>query len=107
MAGVSIFPAEQGWAAVNINYRLLTNHPFPAPLGDVLTAYRWHQDTDQEDLCRRGRVRVALLGASAGGFLAMAAGSLGARQPGGGEQYPSDQSRADGRAALLVCAVGR
>jgi len=80
MAGVSAFVAEQGWVAVNVNYRLLPDHPFPAPLEDVLAAYRWMQDTDQEDLRRQDRTRVALLGASAGGFLAMAAGLILGRE---------------------------
>ena len=80
MAGVSAFIAEQGWTAVNINYRLLPDNPFPAPLQDVLAAYRWILDTDQEDIRRQDRTRVALLGASAGGFLSMAAGLILGRE---------------------------
>ena len=76
MDGVAAFIAEQGWAAVNVNYRLLPDHPFPAQVQDVLRAYRWIQETDQEDIVRQDRTRVALLGASAGGFLAMMAGLL-------------------------------
>jgi acetyl esterase/lipase len=76
MTGVSTFIAEQGWVVVNINYRLLPDHPFPAQLEDVLTAYRWIKTTDQQDICRQDRTRIALLGASAGAFLAMAAGLI-------------------------------
>jgi len=76
MEGVAAFVAEQGWAAVNVGYRLLPDHPFPAPLQDVLHAIRWVRETDQADLCRLDRARVALLGASAGGYLALMAGLL-------------------------------
>lgn len=76
MTGVSEFIVEQGWVAVNINYRLLPGNPFPSPLEDVLAAYRWILNTDQEDICRQDKSRVALLGASAGAFLAMAAGLI-------------------------------
>lgn len=76
MAGVSAFIAEQGWVAVNINYRLLPDYAFPAPLQDVLAAYGWILDTDQEDIRCQDRTRIALLGASAGAFLAMAAGLI-------------------------------
>jgi acetyl esterase/lipase len=76
MEGVSTFVAEQGWVAVNVNYRLLPDHPFPASLQDVLRAYNWIQDTDHPSLVPQDRSRVILLGASAGGFLAMAAGLI-------------------------------
>ncbi len=76
MDGVSEFIAERGWAVVNINYRLLPGHPFPAPLEDVLLAYQWVLDTDHELICRQNRTRISLLGASAGGFLSMAAGLI-------------------------------
>jgi len=80
MAGISALMVEQGWVAVNINYRLLPDHPFPAALQDVLSAYRWILDTDQEDVRRQSRTRIALLGASAGAFLAMAAGLILGRE---------------------------
>ena len=76
MTGVSTFIAEQGWVAVNINYRLLLDHPFPASLEDVLVAYQWIKNTNQEDISRQDRTRVTLLGASAGAFLAMMAGLI-------------------------------
>jgi acetyl esterase/lipase len=67
---------EQSWTAVNTNYRLLPDHPFPAPLQGVLRAYAWVQDANHLVLARQDTTRVALLGASAGGFLAMAAGLM-------------------------------
>jgi acetyl esterase/lipase len=76
MDGVSAYVAEQGWAAVNVGYRLLPDHPFPAPLLDVLRAIQWVRETDQQELCHQDRTRIALLGASAGGYLAMMAGLL-------------------------------
>ena len=56
-----------GARALVLGYRLAPEHPFPAALDDVVTAYRWLLD---------GGVasgRVALLGDSAGGGLALSA----------------------------------
>ena len=76
MAGVSALIAEQGWAAVTPNYRLLPDHPFPAALEDMLAAYEWIHNTDREDISALDRTHMALLGASAGGFLVLAAGFI-------------------------------
>jgi acetyl esterase/lipase len=76
VTGWAQFIVEQGWVAVNINYRLLSDAPYPAALLDVLAAYWWILETDHEDLRRQDRTRVALLGGSAGGFLAMMAGLM-------------------------------
>ena len=76
MDGVSTFVAEQGWGAVNVNYRLLPDHPFPAQLQDVLRVYRWVQETDRKEVRCQDRTHIALLGASAGGYLAMMAGLI-------------------------------
>ena len=76
MDNVAAFVAEQGWAAVNVNYRLLPGHPYPAPLEDTLAAFEWIQETDEPGLVRQDRSRVALLGASAGGFLVLMMGFL-------------------------------
>jgi len=76
VAGWAQFIVEQGWVAVNINYRLVSDAPYPAALRDVLAACQWLRETDHEDLQRQDRTRVALLGGSAGGFLAMMAGLM-------------------------------
>ncbi len=76
MRNVCTFLVEQGWAAVNVNYRLLPDNPFPAPLEDVLDAFRWLQQTEDADLVRQDRTRVAVLGASAGGYLVSMMGVL-------------------------------
>ena len=73
---VAEFVAEQGWAAVNVNYRLLPDNAYPAPLEDTLAAFQWIQDTDEPGLVRQDRSRVALLGASAGGFLVLMMGFM-------------------------------
>jgi acetyl esterase/lipase len=78
--GWAQFIVEQGWVAANINYRLLSDAPYPAALQDVLAALRWIRETDQEDLRRQDRARIALLGGSAGAFLAMMAGLILGRE---------------------------
>jgi acetyl esterase/lipase len=59
--------AAAGCRVLGINYRLLPEHAFPAPVEDACSAYRWVLD--------RGGVpgRVALAGDSAGGGLVAAA----------------------------------
>jgi acetyl esterase/lipase len=76
MDRVAEFVAEQGWAAVNVNYRLLPDHPYPIPLEDTLAAFEWIQQTEEPGLARQDRSRVALLGASAGGFLVLMMGFM-------------------------------
>ncbi len=76
MAGIVEWIVDQGWAAVNINYRLLPQCSYPEPLEDVLAAFRWIKAGEHAALQRLDLSRVALLGASAGGFLALAAGFI-------------------------------
>lgn len=81
MAGIVEWVASRGWVAVNINYRLLPASSYPAPLEDTLAACRWVRAGQHPALRGHDLDRVALLGASAGGFLALAAGLiLGSRQ---------------------------
>ncbi|MCW2583830.1 MAG: mlhB [Klenkia sp.] len=49
-----------------VDYRLAPEHPFPAPLDDAVTAYRWATTQD-------GVRQVAFVGDSAGGGLVMGA----------------------------------
>ncbi len=113
MAGVVAWIVEQGWAAVNINYRMLPDHPYPASLEDTLAACRWVCEGKHKELERHDLGQVALLGASAGGFLALAAGLIlgsqhvraivsisGPTQPG---WYGQDVSR-EGYDPRLFCA---
>jgi len=76
MDRVAAFVAEMGWAAVNVNYRLLPDHPYPSALEDALAAFEWIRATDEPGIARQDRSRVALLGASAGGFLVLMMGFL-------------------------------
>lgn len=76
MSGVAAFLAGHGWAVANINYRLLPGAPYPAPLTDTLAAIDWVQAGVHPYLAGQDRERVVLLGASAGGFLALMAGFL-------------------------------
>jgi acetyl esterase/lipase len=65
--------AEHGFVAVNIEYRLAPEHPYPAPLEDVLAAVCWVRRH-----AARLRVdprRIALWGYSAGAHLSALAGS--------------------------------
>lgn len=66
-AFVARLAAASHLQALSIDYRLAPEHPFPAGLEDVLTAYRWllHQGTPAK--------RLVIAGDSAGGNLALAA----------------------------------
>jgi acetyl esterase/lipase len=76
MGRVGAFLVERGFAVVNINYRLLPKHAFPAPMEDALAACRWVKEGDHADLARQRRERPALLGGSAGAYLALASGMM-------------------------------
>jgi acetyl esterase/lipase len=76
MTRVGAFLVERAFAVVNINYRLLPECAFPAPVEDGLAACRWVKETDQPDLVRQRRDRIALLGGSAGAYLALAVGLM-------------------------------
>lgn len=80
MNGVCRLLQRSGCRVANVGYRLMTESPYPAALEDVLAAI-----DAVEDKLRPGQVEggspdepietpVVLLGASAGGFLAMTAG---------------------------------
>jgi epsilon-lactone hydrolase len=59
------FAKAVGCRALILNYRRAPEHPFPGPVGDVVVAYRWllSQGLEPE--------RIAFLGDSAGGTLAI------------------------------------
>ncbi|MFE8604339.1 alpha/beta hydrolase [Archangium violaceum] len=56
-----------GARVLGLNYRLAPEHPFPAPVEDTLSAYRWLLSTGVKP------ERVAFCGDSAGGGLSIAA----------------------------------
>ena len=76
MARVGAFLVGHGFAVVNINYRLRPEHSFPAPVEDVLAACRWVKAGEHPELARQDCGRVALLGGSAGAYLALAVGLM-------------------------------
>ena len=64
-AHVARLAREIGCTAVQVDYRLAPEHPFPAAVDDALAAYRWLAG-------RADPARIALGGDSAGGGLAAA-----------------------------------
>lgn len=109
-AGCRDLAAESGWVVVSVGYRLAPEHPYPAPLDDVLAAIDW--------VAGRGRelgIDVAALtigGESAGANLA-AASCLALRDRGGVRiaaqwlDVPAlDLSLQTGRGSLLEFGAG-
>jgi acetyl esterase len=60
--------AESGHAVLSVDYRLAPEHPFPAALGDSLTATGWASSHAVELGCAPGKLAIG--GDSAGGNLA-------------------------------------
>lgn len=80
MASIVRGYVEQGYTVFNLNYRLSQDAPWPAQRVDTLTAIQ----TARRYAKRFGfdRDRYAIVGFSAGGHLAAAAGTYGAGRPG-------------------------
>lgn len=76
MDNVARFLAQAGYAAVNINYRLLPQYAFPAPIEDGVAACEWTLAGGHRVLAQADRSRVVTLGASAGGYMSLAVGML-------------------------------
>ncbi|MGI8627283.1 MAG: alpha/beta hydrolase fold domain-containing protein [Geodermatophilaceae bacterium] len=68
--------ANSGYVAVNLNYRLAPEHPFPAAIEDVQAAVEWTREHAQDYAIDPDRVGV--LGGSAGANLAQLLGASGA-----------------------------
>lgn len=67
--------AAHGWVAASIDYRLAPKHRFPAALDDVRAAVAWVRAHAPE--LGVDPNRIALVGGSAGGNLALLAGTTG------------------------------
>lgn len=81
--------AREGWVAFSVSYRLAsqTSNPWPDELSDVQRGVRWvgaHASTYGVD-----PTKIALLGASAGGHLALLVGELGTAVDGQGHPLVS------------------
>ncbi len=73
-AGVAAFLCELGFAAFNINYRLLTAGPWPLCGDDCLAAAGFLLHGEIPELAGFDRSRLFITGASAGGHLALMTG---------------------------------
>lgn len=80
MDGVACFLAREGFTAVNINYRLLPEHRFPAPIEDGLAACEWALAVGHPALQPLDRGPICIVGASAGGYIALVVGMLLGRE---------------------------
>ncbi len=90
--------AEMGFAAMTIDYRLVTCTPAPACYQDMLCAIRWAHANGHK--YRIDTSRIYLIGMSAGGHMVSLAATLGGgrfARTGGWSDYP-----ADFRAAISV-----
>ena len=67
----SILAEHSGCLVLSVGYRLAPEHPFPAAVEDVLTAFSWVRS--MADRIGADPDRVAIGGDSAGGYLAIAA----------------------------------
>lgn len=67
--------AEQGYVAVTVTYRLAPKYPFPAAVYDVKEAVRWLRANARQ--YHADPERIAALGGSAGGHLALFLGVTG------------------------------
>lgn len=91
--------AENGYVAVNVDYRLAPQFTFPAPVHDLQQALRWLRSKSES--LRIEPERIGVLGYSAGGHLAALLGTVG-------EGDPLDQPHggADTRVRAVVSGAG-
>jgi Esterase/lipase len=82
--------AAAGYAVASIQYRLSNQAPFPAPLIDVKTAVRFLRANAEN--FGLDPSRFAVMGESAGGYLAAMLGATAARPEFEGEQWPGHSS---------------
>lgn len=67
--------ANAGYVAVDVNYRLAPEHPFPAAIEDVQAAVEWTREQSEDYAIDPDRIGV--LGGSAGANLAQLLGAAG------------------------------
>ncbi len=72
--GVAFWLASQGVAVYNIEYRLTGQAPWPACGDDTLAAFRFLKDADLPAFAGLDRRQLFVVGASAGGHLALMTG---------------------------------
>ncbi len=75
MSGIARMLAQNGYAAINITYRLAPAHTFPAQLHDCKAAVRWARVHAHE--FRLDPERIGAYGYSAGAHLALLLGTTG------------------------------
>lgn len=73
--GICRWVANAGYVAINVNYRLAPEHPFPAAIEDVQAAVEWTRTNADEYAIDPERIGV--LGGSAGANLAQLLGASG------------------------------
>jgi len=79
LAGIAEFLSEIGFGAFNVNYRLLKDAPWPACGDDCLKAAEFLINAGHPQMKMLNRSAILVVGASAGGHLAL---MTGLRMPG-------------------------
>jgi acetyl esterase/lipase len=82
--------ASRGYVAASVGYRLAPRHKYPAQIQDVKCAVRWLRANAER--CQIDRERLAALGFSAGGHLALLLGLTQAKDGLEGEGGNPEQS---------------
>ena len=67
VSGIAFFLAQQGFVVINMNYRLLPNFSYPAPMEDIQMVLQWvSQNAENYGI---DTTRIGMYGYSAGGHL--------------------------------------
>ena len=67
VSAIAIFLAQQGFVVINMNYRLLPNFSYPAPMEDIQMVLQWvNRNSEQYSI---DITRIGMSGHSAGGHL--------------------------------------
>jgi acetyl esterase/lipase len=68
VTAIAKFLANQGFVVINMNYRLLPNFTYPAPLEDIQTVLQWAKQNSEQ--YKIDTAHIGMTGHSAGGHLA-------------------------------------